>query len=278
MSLAKKLLGINHLKKLGHPNILQKLDETLLAKRQLFGIRKARKAAKSLIDALDGGDRGEYLIAFAALAEIMYAPEANRSGRVHPSRLATDCERRMYFEMTDVEPEEGGGIEAKLQRIFDVGTWYHTYIQILLVKAQLVEGIEVRVESKDLDIDGRADAVTVVLEGKKYLVEIKSCNSNTFRQVSAKHKALDHHVNQASTYAAILGIEWLVFLYINKDTSEILQIFTETDMKSFKDGEKKIKDVQLAIKKGEAPERICNTKHTTRAMGCEYCNWCFNVD
>lgn len=276
MGLAHKLLGREHLKIGGHYDVLSVLDNTLVKKRQMFSLRKAKLATKALMDALTTGDRGRFLVAFAALAEIMYAPEAKRSGKVHPSRLDGDCERRMYYEMTDVVPTGApSAISPQTQRIFDLGTWFHTYLQILFLQSGLAEGIEVRVENLSLDIDGRADVVTIVLEDKKYLVEIKTCNSNTYRQVKGTNKPLAKHISQASIYASILKLDWLLFLYVNKDTCEILQIHTPTDVKSYKNAVKKITDVQKAIEAEEVPERVCHTAHTTTAMGCEYCKHCF---
>jgi hypothetical protein len=279
MSLARALLKRQSAEtKTGGFDILTLLKKQLTQGRLPFTKRKAASLAKQFIEALEEGDRGEYLRLFMELSDVMYAPEAakNREGKIHPSSLADDCERRMYYELNNVPTtNEKWSPDARLQMIFDVGTWYHNYIQTALMKAGVAEAVEVRVLNQLLRIDGRADFVTKEYAGHKYLGEIKTINSNGYRNIVAKNKPMDKHLNQATIYAKILGITRIVFMYVNKDTSEIHVIYEQVSEKEWEISNRKILGV---VKAKKAPERVCSNRRVERALGCEYCNHCFKED
>ena len=80
-------------------------------------------------------------------------------GSYRPSQLHNACERMLFYSAGGEEKSdpEAGKPNPRLQMIFDVGSWWHLYLQYLLDKSGILEGCEVRAYSKELGIEGRAE-------------------------------------------------------------------------------------------------------------------------
>lgn len=219
-------------------------------------------------------NRDRFFAVFLELYELVYAPDTRGVGFFHASQLEDDCERRLYYEILKVAPtdERIRDIGPQLQRIFDVGTWWHTYIQYQLYKAGILVQAEVPIQDEIKKISSRADGI-LNLDGRLLLLEIKSMNSRTFAKVITK--PLVKHVYQASIYAKELGIPEICFIYINKDTSEIKELIIPVDEDVIKEPYRKMRRVLTHVDELETPERICKNKFSDIASKCEYCTHCF---
>ena len=116
-----------------------------------------------------------------------------RAGAWHPSALGEPCDRLLVLSMLGYR---GEAILPKLQRIFDAGNdiearWLNRFTEL-----GILLGSQVPVK-RDIPpmISGKADAlITHPYEmTRRLVVEIKSINSNGFRQLPPV--SLDHEVN-----------------------------------------------------------------------------------
>lgn len=270
MGLGRTLVGIREEKE-GKVSILPQLDKAILEKSGKFSFRSIKFFLNKLIDNVDKKDKQAMLITFLQLYKEIAAPEYRESGVFHPSGLYDACPRCSYYELNGYEVSDplSGKPDARLQRIFDMGSWIHLYVQVKLLIAGVLEEMEVDVISDELFVKGKADGV-VNLKGEKYVLEIKSINSYQFAKL--KFGPLNKHRGQASLYAHILGIEKIIYLYVNKDSLEIKEFIEPIEKKDLKIMLSFIESVKTAK---EVPERTCVNKFTDQALRCSYCSICF---
>lgn len=260
-------------------SLLAALDKEITKPEGTFNPRKLLAAANLFQETSEEFVTGE--VAYKDLAdkffrvfEAMFAPAPRASGVFHPSSLSGACERALYYELSGVPYSDrtAGRPDAKLQRIFDTGTWWHLYIQVKLYRAGVLEDMEVPVISLDLGINGRGDGLVKPVK-KRYLLEIKTINSYQFGRLTTK--PLESHWEQASIYAHVLEVEDILFLYIDKDTCDIKEIFVERNPKMVSSLVGKIRRVQDSVADKEQPERICPDKFNSIALRCKFCTHCF---
>ena len=147
----------------------------------------------------------------------------------HPSTLEQDCPRMLWYDINKVPKTNKVYKQFTAQTFltFDQGTWFHHYAQQKLKAAGILVKAEVRVHDADWKIDGRADGDLRIPE--KALLEIKTMGSFQFKKAIIQNKPFDYHIKQAGLYAHFLGYKYVVFLYFNKDTSEMKEFVYEVD-------------------------------------------------
>ena len=212
---------------------------------------------------------------FLHIYDLVYAPTYRAEAKIHPSSLRNSCSRAVYYELSGVEPSnpENRSIDAKLQRIFDTGTWWHTYIQNLLDKSGILIGREVSVVCKKRKINGKGDGIVKFPSTrKKILLEIKSINSFAFGRLG---KPVEDHLYQGTIYADVLGLEEIIFLYINKDTCEFKEYRVPVSKELLEEANTKIRKILRGVKRKRPLPRICRKKTDKTALNCQYCNHCF---
>jgi hypothetical protein len=284
MGLGQLLRRANIKEETGRVFLTDILDKEIIKPRENFSWRVVKTLVKSLSKMLTGEySRGDYWKVFHQLHDATYAPPKRRDRIFHPSSLLTDCPRRLHYEMGDVEFSDIGSrrIPANLQRTFDVGTWWHTYVQNMLMRAGVLEEAEVTVRNKERRLYGHADGVLCFEKGfpasaERFLLEIKTINSMGYRKV--KEAPYDYHIFQASIYAAELGIKKIYFLYINKDTSETLEHVIDVNHKELQEAYNKIDYVLKTVENDFPPKRICVSKGSKPALECGFCTHCFRDD
>lgn len=241
-----------------------------------FSLRKVsrsiRELATALADVTKSKDDRKLWEAFFALQREMYAPQHREGVKIHPSAIAVQCIRAAYYELSEVSVSNKANISAGTQRIFDVGTWWHTYIQDLLAVAGVLVGREVSVKSKRYRISGRADGI-VEEDGIKYLLEIKTMNSWSFGGLTAPN---ENHIIQASIYADILGLDYIMFIYINKDTSALKEFKISKNNSQLVTVYQKIDVILHYVNNGICPARECDKR--ADGKGCPYQKYCFDID
>lgn len=252
------------------------LEKEVVKPQPVFSYKNVKKSYDKFGEALESDAEENFreamMKAFMDLYRTIMAPPERAKGVFHASSLKDDCPRKLYYEISGVMPSnKKAPTPAKLQMIFDIGTFIHVYIQDLCDRAGILEASEVAVEDIKLKISSRADGIIRLME-KRMLLEIKSINSRGF---SALTKPLEHHIHQASFYAKRLGLQHVVILYYCKDTSEMKEFFFVPDEKSIKEAEDKIHDILKACKDEEVPERECSNEYTKQAIECVYCKHCF---
>ena len=265
----------------GNEDVISILDETTLM-RDAYDFDKVRERVTDLKKYADKDIRedDEFMKLFFSLFNEVYADRKRSSGVFHPSGIMNACERQLYYEFAEFTPSDvvNRKIDGRLQRIFDTGTFWHTYVQMLLWKAGILEKSEVRVVNRRRRISGSADGIVRLMKlGKalRALLEIKTMNSFSYAKGKLRPK-IEHEV-QAGVYARELKLDWILFLYVNKDTSEITAHLVEVnnelvDEKAYG----KMDDVLDAVTSKVAPDRVhCTHKMSPMAKVCPYASLCF---
>lgn len=241
----------------------------------LLGIKRQLKSLLHLLDK-DDFDRDAFFSEFNTLYSLVMAPDKRAKGVFHPSQLLDGCPRQMAYDLGRVEPTDriSRPIGAELQRTFDVGTWYHVYMQMILYRTGLLEQAEVPVVNKGKYLNGKADGVfKKEVFGEKVVLEIKTMNNWNFSK--AIFKPFKKHEFQASLYARELGAKKVLYLYINKDTSEIREFLMPINEEQLALADKKMGKVITHVKDKTLPVRSCSDKFCDNALACPFATLCF---
>ena len=239
--------------------------------------KSIKVAAKKLLSLTDSLDRSKFFPAFFKFYSAAMSPSERAKGVFHPSQLLTQCKRQMCYDLLGTTPSDkivSRGISGPLQRTFDVGTWYHVYIQNILYETGLLDQAEVPVVNKDRYITGSADGTfKVEVFGEKVVLEIKTMNDLFFKR--AIFKPFKKHEFQASIYARELGANKVLYLYINKNTSEIKDFLRPIDTEQLEEADKIMNAVIGAVKEKNVLPRECDDKFCDNAMLCPFASLCF---
>lgn len=139
----------------------------------------------------------------------------DRRGTVSASSLKK-CMRRQAFTFLGM-PEMP--YSAKTSAIFQNGTFMHLRWQMAGITEGFLSACEIKVPSNPFRLSGTLDAVAY----EDSVVELKSCNSNSFSRAMAFGPIAGHDY-QVATYCLVTGREQGVLIYENKDTQEFTEI------------------------------------------------------
>ena len=237
--------------------------------------------------------------------------------RFHPSSVGYNpvCARKYSIIMN--REEFGAKLrladphKTSLLRVFDHGHMIHDmYQNDILAKAgclygkwknkdnpsMITEGFypgerweyqEPRMKWPEKRMSGYVDGV-LFIDGKWYVLEIKSSNSNSFKYIKSVSKfPRDYHIKQAMLYCFAPNdleecgeIEGAIILYVNKETGEEMDFFIKKDMSIIYPI---LTDIQTAIEAADAkllPNRLedCKTQRSKFAKECVACDFCFRSD
>ena len=246
-----------------------------------FSMKNIKMQLKNLLYLMDESEefnRDMFFVEFQKLYSLVMAPDKRAEGVFHPSQLLQGCARQMTYDISGVTPTDRTKrkIGAALQRTFDVGTWYHIYTQNILYQLGFLEGAEVPIINKEKYLNGKADGVfKKEVFGERVVLEIKTMNSWNYQK--AVFKPFKKHEFQASLYASELGIKKVLYLYINKDTSEYKDFLMPINEEELAVADKKMQSVIDAVKAGEVPSRpsACTDRLCDLAIDCPFATLCF---
>ena len=155
-----------------------------------------------------------------------------RKQGIHPSSMYNSCLLKIYYETIGVEPEMVH--EARDLLIFDIGTAGHDMIQNMGLAGAWGPSYQVEVPiehtplAQELMIVGHADAENILVVDDipgtaifevGIVHEYKTINDNGFQGLKGRPKA--QHKMQATIYSACLNRPIVVYLYFNKNNSNI---------------------------------------------------------
>lgn len=274
------LKGIDS-KSSGKFSVVREIDKACaegITESGVFSVPKIRKMAVPMNNLLasDSFDRDKFFLAFNRFYTAVMAPARRARGVFHPSQLLDGCERQMYYDLTGTAPSDTPprGVDGKLQRIFDLGTWHHIYVQSILYQLGLLERAEVPVVNKKRYLSGSADGVfKPEVFGERVVLEIKTMNDFQFKK--AVFKPFDKHEFQASIYARELGIGKVLYLYINKNTSEMKEFLVDVNADQLELADRKMNRVIRAVESRKVPDRTCGDRFCDMASGCPFATLCF---
>lgn len=198
-------------------------------------------------------------------------------------------------------------IDAKLRKTFDFGRAFHTLVQnewfgdwqwlhgtweCLRCEHKVLESfkpklcpkcfknrfeyIEPELSSIKTGVTGHLDGILKV-NGKKYVVELKTTNSMQFNLIAnVRRKPLDNHVKQIQMYMFLSGIKEGYILYFGKDDSEthhFEQSYNKDIVNPILEG---LLLARTGMRTGTVPERtLCDVKSCARAKACPVRDVCF---
>lgn len=218
--------------------------------------------------------------------------------RIKPSDLSSPCMRKIVYSTTRTEPDQK--IDAKQKRIFDTGDAFHDMVKDwakaskLLIEYKDPETGKVPIDKwskkpnsefpvvvTELGIkSGKIDAI-LLIDGKLWVGEFKSIKDERFHELEG---AKDDHQMQANTYVHLFEHCWergdydhiaelegheeiqgVIFLYVNKNDSEIKEYVVEKSDEAFEKIVEKIAKVKEYIEKKKLPPKTQDF--------CSYCSW-----
>ena len=163
----------------------------------------------------------------------------------HPSRRtlapsAFRCKRKNFFRLMGVEKDEISSPDTELSFFTHVGTACHEFIQSALLLTHywvdvndylknnpLPDNFVYTIESKAYEtqimmtspwpISFACDGILDV-EGEHYLLEVKSCTSESFRNLTDPK---DEHIDQVKCYCTLLGLSKVMFVYVDRTYGDI---------------------------------------------------------
>lgn len=155
----------------------------------------------------------------------------NRKTGIHPSALGTTCMLKVYNEAIGLP--QNVQHEARVQLIFDLGSAAHNMLQDYGRAGAWGDRYVPEVSigntplAKSLMIEGHADAdnILVIDESPDVIVEVgivheyKTINDNGYENL--KNRPMPKHKQQAVIYSACLNRPVVVYLYFNKNNSNI---------------------------------------------------------
>lgn len=248
------------------------------SERTTYDFESVKESLSHLADFVkkDNIEEDELMKLFFDFYLKMYADKKRTKGVFHPSGINSACERATYYEFIGAEESDTFVVRhsPQTQRIFDSGTWWHTYIQMLLWKSGILIKSEAKVRNVRRKLSGHADGV--IRLNVDTLLEIKTMNSFSFAR--GKFKPVPAHETQAGVYARELGLTQICFIYINKDTSELCVHIVPINNKYVDAAYDKMDSILSAVKTKKVPPRlVCKDEDSKAALSCSYCSLCFST-
>lgn len=201
-----------------------------------------------------------------------------------------NCIRNMWFQVTGTEPDVANA-SACLVGICESGTDRHERVQNAVsemknnnIDCEYVEiekyvksrnldylnviekkGNETKLYYKSLNLSFMCDGI-IRYKGKYYILEIKTESIYKWQNRKGVDEA---HYNQATAYSIALGLDDIIFLYINRDNTDMktFMFHVTEEMKQTLVG--KIETCDDYVKKLTCPPKPENAG----AKLCHYCNY-----
>lgn len=221
-----------------------------------------------------------------------YGPDYKPKPRIKPSDLGSPSLRRIFYSYLRVTQDKK--IEPKVKRIFDTGDAMHDMIRSWVKGAGLLiefkdktgkvppdrwtgkPNPEFPISVPELDIkEGKIDAI-LLIDGKLWIGEFKSAKDSKFQPLD---DAQDDHKIQANTYVHLFEfclqrgdyahieelkgfteVEGVIYLYINKDTSELREFIQPKSDSDLEEIVEKIAKIKEYVEKKKLPPCACEPK------------------
>lgn len=251
--------------------------------------RNSLKNVFSLIEQAKGSQSVEtsFLNDLKRSIELTEEKNARKPSQTYkPSSM--NCIRNMWFQVTGAEPDVSNS-SACLVGIFESGTDRHERIQEAVshmkdngidceyvdvgkyvkyrnldyLKVIEKKGNETKLYYKSLNLSFMCDGI-IRYKGKYYILEIKTESIYKWQNRKGVNEA---HYNQVTAYSIALGLDDIIFLYINRDNTDMkaFMFHVTEEMKQTLVG--KIERCDEYVKKLTCPPKPKNAG----AKLCQYC-------
>lgn len=209
--------------------------------------------------------------------KVAYKKQTRPMRKLHPSTIGM-CQRKIVFDMLMVPKDMPN---ERLMRIFENGHSLHQRYERLFQDMGILIQDEMKLEFGD--ISGHTDAWIRIhdienLDGKDYLVELKSAFSKSFEWMSKKNRPKKEHYDQLTFYLHLvqkMGYpirEGIIFVE-NKDTQEVWEYNVSYDEERAKTLEKKADWCISLAKERKVPP--IPPRHVPSYYKCAICDYNF---
>lgn len=254
---------------------------------------------KNNLTELTDQQKKAFILTFYRLA---LSQDARAVGCFHPSEISTElnlCHRKMYLQKGRVQKDKSFvpfTANNRMQRLVDLGTLAHLYVQENLDRAKVLIDMESIVDDPRVGISGKADGEVSfygnddlgVFYDEDMILEVKTINSYGFKMLK---RPKPEHVKQASIYGSVLKkYDKICFIYYNKDTSDLKIMVQQIDHNYYQWFEEVAEEIVRmfnvnsrnsrstdVFKHTNIPKGVCLNNATNRAMECPYRESCFSL-
>jgi len=214
---------------------------------------------------------------------------ARRSGgNIKPSSISSTCLRKIAYEYEGKEKKQRK-ITAKDQIILGIGGFCHNHLvqpalqevyrHNCIVEAPVTISAEKYLGPDTVDpqeiltfgyCDGLVHIYYDTVSRLQIGVEIKSIKSGKTQYEKVIDKGPpDYHIDQVNCYMLGLNLDYMCFLYVQKNDAFITPVYVPPDLDSLNRIRNKIDTVRSLVKQGQLPEpkpgkftcQLCDYKH-----------------
>ncbi len=203
-------------------------------------------------------------------SDLMHKPKS----AIAPSALR--CSRRTWFRLRGTDPDIVKSPDLALDFTATVGTACHRslqadistmlgdswisvdqYLQEFPIKYDYVliqdtESLETKVSIKDPPINFAVDGI-IELNGQYYLLEIKTCDYSSFKDLA---NPKPEHLDQIQCYSALLGIYNVIFLYQDRLYGDLKCYEVFVSSSAVQNIRYKIDNILKCVDMNIAPDRL----------------------
>ena len=172
---------------------------------------------------------------------------------------AGKCPRQVFFAMKNYPRKP---MEAQALRKIHHKDMVHSKLKNILYSLGIVKATEIEIPPQEL-ISGRADAI-IGMDGKEYVVELKSINSFGFEQLD---RPKDGDVKQLTLYMHYFNIRQGLLVYENKNTQEMKEFEVDYDGALARSILDSFASLKQDVDSGRVPEK----PHGLEQWQCDYC-------
>lgn len=222
---------------------------------------------------------------------ILNPPSQSTKANVKPSKIG--CDRQMFYILTNAKADKVSTTDPKMTLIQHVGTFIHEEVQTALsqlhteriqwvdphevlklaeekgLHTSIVETThdskskyELHLYNSEWDISFQCDGF-LRLDGKLYILEIKSEeHMKNMKRIGPEPQ----HEEQASCYSLCLGIEDVLFIYINRNYMSAKPYY----FRVLNEDRDIIKEKIIRVKKSVSSKLLPPRE---KCKSCQYCNY-----
>ena len=201
---------------------------------------------------------------------ILRPSEGDRSGAFHPSQLY-NCPRAQIFDYYGLEGQ--AEYNPTLQNLFNDGHYRHLRWQIMLLEAEIIDDVEVKISIPEYRLVGSMDGINTK-EG--WMFELKG--TSQFSQVTKKG-AMPAHIKQVNAYLMASGLDSALVVYECKSSQQWVEIEVDKDQMIVDEITEILQELNDSIDTGRMPEILhdCKNKEGTEYNRCKHKDVCFRV-
>ena len=194
-------------------------------------------------------------------------------GKFHPSQMG-GCERAIWFGVFGAtgNPPVSAEDSLKTHLIFSMGDSVHLRHQTLFHLMGVLEAAEIPVVSEKDGVEGHCDGI-VCIDGERYVLEIKSCNSGSYAYTQ---EPKEQHIRQIRMYMKYLGIRKGIILYENKDRHDLKEFIVHQDDAEIAKIVKSITEIRKCVIERKPPPRLGKSPSDRVCAYCGFTGECFN--